>query len=546
MRKPGQEAALQEQYATVSLSRWEYQPFARVEEGARSIPSKRRFVLLAALVVFSFCLIVNDSWNATPDSALYLALGESLARGDGYVFNDEPHTFVPPGFPLILAAAAKICGDKFFCYRASMAIMGLLSAAAASLLIMRLCGPGCAFLVGGVFAVSYTLLRNSTLILADVPFTLFTLIALNGLVSAARSEHGMVWTLTAGALFGLLPLIRINGLGAAPAAAFFLLCAWKDETWPKKLLHVLMFALLAYAPWVGWQFWKASFPVSASEGTYFSMVAHKGLEDHLRVIIGDFWGYFPETTFALTGLNIKTGLLEIIIPVLILWGTFISFRRGERLLVPFTAIQFCGLLLSVPGDRYLLPLLPGLYLFLGVGLLDLADRISGTVKSFPKPERLLIGAFLVLGALNIGHNMVPIVQARTALESQGAESDRGLPYFVAARWLKEHAPDARVLTTQPRIIHYLSGCRTVALVRSGVPEREALVSEQSQLKTLISESKPNFIFVDHKDADLYAQVFQAVRDLGFTLKEVPAAGPAPRYALFEIIPEPNPDECSRR
>lgn len=542
MTKSGSALLPRGQTEAIDPSCLAYRPFARMEEVASEIPSRGKVLLLAALVAVSFCLIVNDSWNATPDSALYLSLGESLARGDGYVFNGEPHTFVPPGFPLILAGTARMCGTKFFCYRTFMALMGLLAAAAAYMLVMRLCGPGCGFLVGGVFAVSYTLLHNSTLILADVPFTLFTLIALNGAVFSAGQKTRLFWAVISGLFVSVLPLIRINGLGVAPAVAFFLFCAWKDEKWPRKLLYGWIFLVIASAPWVAWQLWKSSFPVSASEGTYFSMVAHKGLADHLRVIVSDFWGYFPETTFALTGLNLRTGFLELVLPILIAWGMIVSFRRGDRLLVPFTVIQFCGLLLSLPGDRYLLPLLPGLYLFLGVALLDVTDRLSERFGKFPKPDNLIVAFFMTLAVLNIGHNFVPIVQARMAVESPGAESDRSLPYFTAARWLKENAPHARVLSTRSRIIHYLSGCQTVALVRSGVPEQDAFVTEQSLLKTLISESKPNFLFVDNKDAELYAQVFRAVTDLGLTLREIQAAGSPPRYALFEMVPNPNHTE----
>ena len=282
--------------------------------------------------------------------------------------------------------------------------------------------------------------------------------------------------------------------------------------------------------------------MSASEGTYFNQMAYRGLEDQLRIVIGDFFGYFPEMTYAVTGLNLKTGFLELVFPTLIAWGAIVSLCQGDRLLVPFTVIQFCGFLLSYPGERYLLPLLPGLFLFLGVGLLDVANRISARFEKKLNSGKLVLIVFIILAVLNVGHNFVPIAQARMSLEAQGAESSRSLPFFIASRWLKEHAPDAKVLTKRSRIIHYLTGCRTVALIRSGVPQQDTIVADQSRLKALISESKPNFLFLDDKDTELCLHVFQAVADLGLTLKEIPAAGSAPRYALFEILPSTNPDE----
>src|SRR5271157_3114106 len=102
--------------------------FAQIGSTLEGIASGRRTFLLAVIVTLQFCMIVTSSWKATPDSALYLALGESLARGEGYVFNGEPHTFVPPGLPLMLGAVARVLSPEFVYYRILMAIFGLLAA----------------------------------------------------------------------------------------------------------------------------------------------------------------------------------------------------------------------------------------------------------------------------------------------------------------------------------------------------------------------------------------------------------------------------------
>ncbi len=53
-------------------------------------------------------------------------------------------------------------------------------------------------------------------------------------------------------------------------------------------------------------------------------------------------GYVPETSFALTGVSLKTGFLELFVPLLTAFGAVQAFRKGERLLFPLTVIQFCG------------------------------------------------------------------------------------------------------------------------------------------------------------------------------------------------------------
>jgi hypothetical protein len=522
------------QNAQVACRNSECMPYAPLEQALCGIPSTGKKILLAALVLVSFCLIISSSWNATPDSALYLSLGESLARGEGYVFNGEQHTMVPPGFPTMLAFAARSCGNTFLCYRTFMALVGLLAAGAGYLFLSRYCGPGIAFVVGGVFAVNHALLHNSTFVLADIPFALFTAVALNATLSAARGRSLAIWIIIAGLLVSLLPLIRINGLGVAPAVTIFLICSWKDRTWSTRFLYAGVFLIVAYAPFVVWQLWKASFAASASEGTYLSAVADRKLWDQVSTIACAFRDYFPETSYALTGLDIRTKFLEFIPPLFVMWGMILSFKRGERLLVPLTIIQFCGLLLSSAGDRYLIFLLPALYIFLAVGIMDAVERLSAWNDRFPAPTKVLAACFGLLALFNIGHNLVSIAHARTALEANGAESDRSAPYFTAARWLKEHDPNAVVLTTHSRVIRYLSGCRTVPLIKSGVPDHEIWVNDESHARALIQTQRPQYIFTDDKNARLYSEVFKAVNDLGLSLQEITAAGSPPRYHLFRI------------
>ena len=78
--------------------------------------ARTRRVITAVIVVW-FALAVSPSWLPTPDSALYLMLGRSLAQGHGYALDGQPHAYVPPGYPLFLAALlrglawAQCCGS---------------------------------------------------------------------------------------------------------------------------------------------------------------------------------------------------------------------------------------------------------------------------------------------------------------------------------------------------------------------------------------------------------------------------------------------------
>ncbi|MBI5247938.1 MAG: glycosyltransferase family 39 protein [Desulfomonile tiedjei] len=515
--------------------------FAELGQLLNGLATKRRKLILSFVVAAGFCLIVNSSWNATPDSALYLTLGESIARGDGYVFNGEPHTFVPPGLPLILAGAARFLGPEFLYYRIVMALAGLLTAWFGYLFVARLCGQDTAFLVGGVFALNHILLFNSTFVLADVVYALFTLIALNAALSAAEESGDHSRLLIAGLIMGIPPLIRINGAAIPVSTAIFFYCAWKNFSTRKRLLRIALFLAISFIPFLLWQYWKSSFPVSESEGTYLNAVAGRRWDDQLRVIVTALMEYIPESSLALTGVSLKTGFLELPVPMLAVFGLFWAFRKGERLLVPLTVIQSCGLLLSSAGTRYLIFLLPGLYLFLALGALQLFKFLGRKFQSMPEPRSLLVGSFAVLALLNAGHNLGVVWSARTPLERNGAETERSLPFFTAARWLKENAPDATVLTIRPRIIHYLSGCRTVSLVRSGVPDHDIWLDTEERLKRMIRESSPDFLFVDSKDAGYYSHVTKVIERTGYKLEEINPEASSVRFRLFRLAgPEERP------
>lgn len=510
--------------------------FAEVGDVVKGLASGKRKLILALVVAAGFCLIVNSSWNATPDSALYLSLGESLARGDGYVFNGEPHTFVPPGFPLILAAAAHCFGPDFLTYRILMALTGLLAAWFGYLFIARLCGDDAAILVGTAWALNYTLLSNSTLVLADVPYALFTLLGLNAALSAAGSSRRYLWLFVTSLLMGIPLLIRINGIAIPLATALFFYCSWKDISRPKRLFWIAAFLAISFIPFFLWQYWKWSFPISESEGSYLNTIAGRRWDEQWRVILSALIGYVPETSLALTGLSLKTGFLELFVPLLTVFGTVQAFRKGERLLVPLTVIQFCGLLLSTEGSRYLIFLLPGLYLFLALGALEFAKLLHRKYGAFPEPRKAIVGFFAVLALLNVGHDTEVVWKARNAVEKNGAETERSLPFFTAARWLKSHAPEATILTTQPRTIHYLSGCKTISLVRSGVPGHDIWLDTEERLSRIIRETKPDFLFADAKDDKYYSHVTQGLERLGFSLEEISPAASSTRYHLFRLVP----------
>ena len=329
-------------------------------------------------------------------------------------------------------------------------------------------------------------------------------------------------------------------MGTSPAGALFLFFAWSDRKIATRLAWLGLFLVLAFLPAGAWEVCKAAFPGSYTEGTYLNAITGRSASAQLTILLTSAWEYVHEASSALTGVSLRTGLVESAIAVLCVIGFVTAFVRGERLLVPFTFIQMCGLLLSPAGSRYLIAVLPGLYLFLALGFVRVARWMSGGIGAGGRgrlgPGRLLAGFFVLLAVLNVGHNALTIVHARTALEREGAESQRDLPFFVAARWLKEHASGSVVLTMHPRVIHYLSRVPSVELIRSGVPEHEVWVRAQDQIRRLIIDRKPTFLFSDARDTHLFNEAIAAAESLNLRLEEIPEAGSPPRFRLWRFVP----------
>ena len=284
----------------------------RLKAECSGVYTTKRAAVIGVCSILGFVLVVNSSWIASPDSALYLELGESLARGTGYAFNGEPHTYVPPGYPFMIAAVVKAFGSSFLVYRLLMSALGALAAALGFVLVARLFGRDVGLLAGGAFAVNHALLENSTLATSDVPFAVVVLAGLNALLGARSGEKAAgAWLVAAAVILGLAPMMRVNGWGVLPAAAFYLAVCGVGERWTSRSCRVGFFLAISLLPAVAWHFWTASQPVSATEGTYINAVSGRSIYDQLRVMTDALVNYVPEMSYALTGVSIKGALAGV-------------------------------------------------------------------------------------------------------------------------------------------------------------------------------------------------------------------------------------------
>ncbi len=150
-----------------------------------------------AIILLWFALAVSPSWLPTPDSALYLMLGRSLAQGQGYTLFGQPHAYVPPGYPFFVAALDRAGLGSMLCLNIAMGLVGLLSVWMGYRLISQQASQPVSILIACLFGCNSLLHAISARQLSDTPFTLLVLAGLYFLLRGLRENS---WHLELGTL----------------------------------------------------------------------------------------------------------------------------------------------------------------------------------------------------------------------------------------------------------------------------------------------------------------------------------------------------------
>lgn len=503
---------------------------ARLDAACAGRYTPRRLALVLAVAAVLIGLQVNRSWVIGPDSALYMGLAQSLAEGGGYVFNGHPHRLVPPGYPALLAAWQTVAGNSYLGLRLLHAMLAWLCVPLAFATVRRLYGADLALAAAGLFAVAYAFIYRSGFFLSDVPFALAVWLTLYLSVRAVAAER-RVWLWTAAALAALVlcPAMRINGLGVTPAVALWVLTR-RDLPGRRRWTQALVLALPVLLP--------------AAYVVVNELATPPGEVTYLRAVMADrdfLWLIHRIVTNRIGGYAVATGeaIIGVSMPDSAPWigallaapaaiGWWVCLRRRDALLPLVTAVQYAGLSLSRPGERYLIFLLPALYLFVLAGIAAIAgwrgrERTEGGPSSdrVRRLRRALLAFVAVIVLVNVGRDGRAVWEARTGTPG-GAQRRKYQPIFEAARWLTEHGDGvaegrATLVTWHANELHVLTGCRTEFAGQVGA-SGDAL------------PPSPTYVVLRPGDAELPG-LRRRVAALGARLEQL---DPPPAVAPYEI------------
>ncbi|HEX5043983.1 MAG TPA: hypothetical protein VFV75_13815, partial [Candidatus Polarisedimenticolaceae bacterium] len=420
------------------------------------------WILLAVLVLFGALAAarLNPFCLFEPDSPQYLFGSRSLAEGRGYLELDHvgepPHTFRPPGLPLLLVPLSWVRPFDVIAAKGVLLACALLFLALVWWLGRRVAGPGGAAAALVLVAASPYTLLHATEVVSEIPFLAGSL----GLILlVARPRRGPPpWREVgaATALLAFLPLLRMVGLALAGALALWAVLRVERRRW-------LAAAAASFATFLLWA-WRCHAAGGPSYlGAIQNKLEHGGLAagEQLRFYLGRFSqvllpGLSPgqpvyERLLLDGGPTLHLGAVEILLALLCaglaLHGAWRRKEEGGALVLLYVALTFVILAVYPPRhERLVWPLIPLVWIFLPAGL--------------PRRRWLEIAGIGMVAALAAWQLLASVEISRTNLlwRAEGERFYARVPpmYFAdfegAGRWIAAHAPpSARVLTRHSEV-----------------------------------------------------------------------------------------------
>jgi hypothetical protein len=398
------------------------------------------------------------------DDAIYVSTAEALAGGQGYRLIDVPGAPLQTKYPWLYAAVLSIVWHFWPSFPDNVVVMQVVTlcfaAASAALAYLYLVRFGyCTRTVAAasvlICATASYFLYYAVLTMAEMPFVLFTLVALWGVEGfllrpemTKRAQFG--W----GCVLGLPFLCRTIGATVIVSSLWVL---WRHK---RPLRWYACGVAMAVLPWIVWSslgrgVWDRN-PVDGYYTDYvgcwsstgLSMVGQVVWTNALMVAYGsaeqplEGLAVFMEIWF---GRAMTSALLMA--AGLMVWLTMISDLRRGRALTWMLAV-YLGAMLVWPWlpHRFLAPILPFLAVYLLLGWSSLLKRFSATpVLRFAPAMGLFVivianGALLACHAVQVRRTGYPLPKTKMA----GVE---WASYERTFEWLRRNSREEDVISS---------------------------------------------------------------------------------------------------
>lgn len=425
-------------------------------------------ILAGVLLIIGY----NGQWRVGRDSALYRAVGENLAQGNGYTFRGERQKHIYPGLPYLLAGVEKVFGKQDalrpWAAQGVMLALALLTLLATYHLVRAYFAEWIAVCVTFGVAVNWQFAQYAHELMSDVPFLLGVVLTLLGIAwlsdSAAKRRRkawgagfillGAVLAITMRPTFFALAVAVVGALGVG-------IVRWRGTRWylwaGLGAVVLLVALFLAVDPRAG----KGEYLGGKYERQVRRRLSNLGEIDWAKRRDAMLCAHLPDAVFA----------FEVPKP----WGWFFSalvIGCGVAVMTRSTLWGFYVVVTVVmtallgARPRYYLMILPMLL----VGWALWADFLARqTARIFPRsglaPSAILLFWLGVATVPNLIKDSGLLLQQRGYLLGAGKVSfvesyrkGRMKQVVDLSQAIGRHVPPGqRVLGIEPRIATYLSG-----------------------------------------------------------------------------------------
>ncbi len=424
----------------------------------------QRFLLLFLFIYIILSILLFDPKLFTGgDNAVYIILAESIARGRGYnnihLPDESPHTKYPFGFPLMLSLLLLLFGSEVIVFKLLVLATGVGSCyfmyRIGQLLFKEKINLIMPFYLSLPIFIIY-----GVQILSETPFLCFSLGALYFFMRARADRESFYYLSLIFATYAFF--IRTAGITLIIGMMGFLLLK-------KQYKYSVIFILLFIAVSVPWQIRNSNIP---SDASYIDLLlAKEPLQIELgRVnlfdILSRLWENFifysftilPKTLLPILHSSVSLSIAGLIFSGIMLIGFLKRIEKWSAIELYFVLSMV--ILLAWPrrwsSERFLLPILPLLIVYLFFGIRWLSDRVNF--------KYLFEGLTAILVLVNI----VAIILTAKITIRDNIEYFRGdvyagyeydwRRYFETIDWVKENVPEDKIIMARkPEFVYLLSG-----------------------------------------------------------------------------------------
>jgi len=447
-------------------------PLTQSADASRGISVDRVAALVLGAIALAVALLTVAPWpvGVFQDDAIYVTLAKALASGEGFRMINmpgAPHaTHFPPGYPLLLAALWKVFPsfpDNIVIFKFVNALF-LAATAVGTYRFSRTrlaLGPVGASVAALVGTISVVVLVVTGVVLSEPLYMALMLPTL--LVAERAAEDGEMRSAAgAGALIGVLALVRTVGVFMLPAALIVLLLRRRM----RSAAVLLVVAMLFIAPWQMWvSAYQGEMPAAfvgkyGAYGPWLAAGYHAGgipfaravLEKNANELFG-FLGYItlpvPPVTPRLVSLGVVLAMIGVAAATL--------WRR-----VPVTLVflgGYAAVILAWPFEptRFALvwwPVIAGLFIAGARSTWAWRPVASGTRAL----RFVTLGAVAVVAVGYASYNVRGVRQKWWI----NIQSDAGSRAKPIAEWVaRSTRPDDVVVSDHDLIVYLYTGRRAV-------------------------------------------------------------------------------------